>query len=83
MTNLKGTATPTRHLTSEGVPEVHHISWDPLHYSMASAAAIQRISERKMILAIDPGNKPVTEQRTADTENRLVDTAGEEEGRKN
>ena len=46
---------------------------------MASAAAIQRISERKMILAIDPGNKPVTEQRTADTENRLVDTDGEGE----
>ncbi|KAI4573238.1 hypothetical protein MJG53_020935, partial [Ovis ammon polii x Ovis aries] len=57
-TNLKGTATPTRHLTPEGVPESHHISRDPLHYSMASAAAIQRISELEMIIAIDPGNKP-------------------------
>uniref|UniRef100_A0A8B9XKE4 D-glutamate cyclase n=1 Tax=Bos mutus grunniens TaxID=30521 RepID=A0A8B9XKE4_BOSMU len=56
-TNLKGTATPTRHLTPEGIPEIHHISQDPLHYSMASAAAIQRISELEMIIAIDPGNK--------------------------
>ncbi|XFF89549.1 hypothetical protein AB1E18_015768 [Capra hircus] len=58
-TNLKGTATPTRHLTPEGVPEVHHISWDPLHCSMASAAAIQRISEL-MIIAVDPAGRWVS-----------------------
>ena len=42
---------------------------------MASAAAIQRISEL-MIIAVDPGNKPVTPE---NTENRLVDTDREGE----
>ena len=48
-----------------------------MHYSTASAAAIQRISELEMIIAIDPGDKPVT---PADIENRLVDTDREGEG---
>ncbi|CAM9744010.1 unnamed protein product [Rangifer tarandus platyrhynchus] len=51
-------------------------SQDPLHHSTASASAIQRISELKVISAIDPGNKPVT---PADVENTLVDTDREGE----
>ncbi|KAB0369426.1 hypothetical protein FD755_019431 [Muntiacus reevesi] len=57
-TGLKGTATPARRLTPEGIPEIHHVFQDPLHRSTTSASAIQRISELKVISAIDPGNKP-------------------------
>ena len=60
----------------EGIPEIRHISQDPLRHSMASASAIQRISELKVISAIDPSNKPVT---PADVENGLVDTDREGE----
>ncbi|KAM9711172.1 LOW QUALITY PROTEIN: D-glutamate cyclase, mitochondrial [Dama dama] len=60
-TDLKGTATPARHLTPEGIPEIHRVSQDPLHHSMASASAIQRISELKVISAIDPGSGEIGE----------------------
>ncbi|KAF3830933.1 hypothetical protein GH733_002171 [Mirounga leonina] len=61
MTNLKDTKAPVRCLTPEGIagvnlpPEVHRISQDPLHYSMASASAVQKIRELETIIAIDPG----------------------------
>ena len=58
MTDLKGTAAPARCLTPEGMPEVHHISQDPLHCSMASASVAQKIRELEIIIAIDPGKKP-------------------------
>ncbi|XP_049561820.1 LOW QUALITY PROTEIN: D-glutamate cyclase, mitochondrial [Orcinus orca] len=57
MTDLKGTAAPARCLTPEGMPEVHHISQDPLHCSMASASVAQRVRELEMIIAIDPGSR--------------------------
>ncbi|KAB0349365.1 hypothetical protein FD754_014222 [Muntiacus muntjak] len=57
-TDLKGTATPARRLTPEGILEIHHVFQDPLRRSTASASAIQRISELKVMSAIDPGNKP-------------------------
>ena len=75
-TDLKGTATAASRLTPEGIPERRHISQDPLHHSMASASAIQRISGLKVISAIDLSNYPVT---PAAVENRLVDTDREGE----
>lgn len=57
MTNLKDTEAPARCLTPGGIPEVHRISQDPLHYSMASASAVQKIRELEAIIAIDPGKK--------------------------
>ncbi|KAJ8792151.1 hypothetical protein J1605_020002 [Eschrichtius robustus] len=59
MTDLKGTAAPARCLTPEGMPEVHHISQDPLHCSMASASVTQKIRELEMIIAIDPGSRGI------------------------
>ncbi|XP_047593543.1 D-glutamate cyclase, mitochondrial isoform X1 [Lutra lutra] len=59
MTNLKDTEAPARCLTPEGIPEVHHISQDPLHYSMASASAVQKIRELEAIIAIDPGQRGI------------------------
>ncbi|KAB1277986.1 D-glutamate cyclase; mitochondrial, partial [Camelus dromedarius] len=55
MTDLKGPAAPARCLTPEGMPEVHHISQDPLHYSMASASAVRKIRELETMIAVDPG----------------------------
>uniref|UniRef100_A0ABI7ZCS4 D-glutamate cyclase-like C-terminal domain-containing protein n=1 Tax=Felis catus TaxID=9685 RepID=A0ABI7ZCS4_FELCA len=40
----------------EGIPEVHPISQDPLHYSITSASAVQKIRELETIIAIDPGH---------------------------
>ncbi|XP_028923583.1 D-glutamate cyclase, mitochondrial isoform X1 [Ornithorhynchus anatinus] len=39
------------------IPEVHCISQNPLHYSIASASAVQKIRELENIIAIDPGNR--------------------------
>ena len=57
MTNLKNTEAPPSCLTPEGIPEVHPISQDPLHYSITSASAVQKIRELETIIAIDPGKK--------------------------
>ena len=57
MTNLKNTEAPPSCLTPEGIPEVHPISQDPLHYSIASASAVQKIRELETIIATDPGKK--------------------------
>ncbi|MBZ3882562.1 UPF0317 protein [Sciurus carolinensis] len=59
MTDLKDTKTPTHRLTPETIPEVHHISQDPLHYSIASASAVQKIRELETAIAIDPGNRGI------------------------
>ncbi|KAI5767722.1 DGLUCY protein [Gulo gulo luscus] len=59
MTNLKDTEAPARCLTPEGIPEVHRISQDPLHYSMASASAVQKIRALEAIIAIDPGQRGI------------------------
>ncbi|XP_076979458.1 D-glutamate cyclase, mitochondrial isoform X2 [Tamandua tetradactyla] len=55
MTDLKNTKAPASCLTPEGIPEVHHISQDPLHYSIASASAVQKIRELETLIAMDPG----------------------------
>ncbi|XP_037359600.1 D-glutamate cyclase, mitochondrial [Talpa occidentalis] len=57
MTDLKDTEASC--LAPEGFPEVHLISQDPLHYSIASAPAIQKIRELEAIIGIDPGNRGI------------------------
>ncbi|XP_004682100.1 PREDICTED: UPF0317 protein C14orf159 homolog, mitochondrial [Condylura cristata] len=57
MTDLK--AKEASELTPEGFPEVHLISQDPLHYSIASAPAIRKIRELEAIIGIDPGNRGI------------------------
>ncbi|XP_019600676.2 D-glutamate cyclase, mitochondrial isoform X2 [Rhinolophus sinicus] len=59
MTDLKDMASPANHLTPEGIPEVHLISQDPLHYSITSASAAQKIRELETIIAVDPGNRGI------------------------
>ncbi|VFV18186.1 upf0317 protein [Lynx pardinus] len=59
MTNLKNTEAPPSCLTPEGIPEVHPISQDPLHYSIASASAVQKIRQLETIIAIDPGHRRI------------------------
>ncbi|XP_058018544.1 D-glutamate cyclase, mitochondrial isoform X4 [Ahaetulla prasina] len=41
------------------LPEVYCISQDPLHYSIASTAAVKKIRGLENIIAIDPGNRGV------------------------
>ncbi|KAG8126420.1 hypothetical protein E2320_021516 [Naja naja] len=41
------------------LPEVYCISQDPLHYSIASTAAVKKIRSLENIIAIDPGNRGV------------------------
>nr|KAF6499759.1 D-glutamate cyclase [Molossus molossus] len=57
--DLKGPEAPASCLTPEGIPEVVPISQDPLHYSIASASAVQKIRELETIIGIDPGNRGV------------------------
>lgn len=57
LTNLMDKETPTSCLTSEKIPEVYQISQDPLHYSIASTSAVQKIRELETIIAIDPGKR--------------------------
>uniref|UniRef100_A0A8C8XQM8 D-glutamate cyclase n=1 Tax=Panthera leo TaxID=9689 RepID=A0A8C8XQM8_PANLE len=59
MTNLKNTEAPPSCLAPEGIPEVHPISQDPLHYSIASASAVQKIRELETIIATDPGHRRI------------------------
>ncbi|PNI84702.1 C14orf159 isoform 28 [Pan troglodytes] len=59
MTDLKDAKAPPGCLTPERIPEVHHISQDPLHYSIASVSASQKIRELESIIGIDPGNRGI------------------------
>ncbi|XP_003787035.1 D-glutamate cyclase, mitochondrial isoform X1 [Otolemur garnettii] len=59
MTDLRDTKAPSSVLTPERIPEVHHISQDPLHYSIASASAVQKVRELETIIGIDPGNRGI------------------------
>ncbi|PNJ64867.1 C14orf159 isoform 4 [Pongo abelii] len=54
MTDLKDAKAPAGCLTPERIPEVHHISQDPLHYSIASVSASQKIRELESMISIDP-----------------------------
>ncbi|KAL6064747.1 hypothetical protein STEG23_024829, partial [Scotinomys teguina] len=55
----KDTVSPASCLTPETALEVHAISKDPLHYSIVSAAAVQKIRELESTIAIDPGNRGI------------------------
>lgn len=57
MTDLKDSEAPAGCLTPEGIPEVHPISQDPLHYSITSSSAVQKIRELETIIAVDPGKE--------------------------
>ncbi|XP_025246982.1 D-glutamate cyclase, mitochondrial isoform X4 [Theropithecus gelada] len=59
MTDLKDTKAAAGCLTPERIPEVHHISQDPLHYSIASVSASQKIRELESVIGIDPGNRGI------------------------
>ncbi|XP_014302461.1 D-glutamate cyclase, mitochondrial [Myotis lucifugus] len=59
MTDLKDLEAPAGCLTPEGIPEVHPISQDPLHYSITSALAVQKIRELETVIAVDPGNRGI------------------------
>lgn len=59
MTDLKDLEAPAGCLTPEGIPEVHPISQDPLHYSITSASAVQKIRELETVIAVDPGNRGI------------------------
>lgn len=41
--------------SSREVPQVHCISQDPLHYSIVSAEAAQKIKTLETLIGIDPG----------------------------
>lgn len=55
----KDTASSASCLTPEMVPEVHAISKDPLHYSIVSAPAAQKVRELESTIAVDPGNRGI------------------------
>lgn len=53
ITDLKNDNVTVR--SSREVPQVHCISQDPLHYSIVSAEAAQRIKTLETLIGIDPG----------------------------
>ncbi|XP_071601874.1 D-glutamate cyclase, mitochondrial isoform X8 [Heliangelus exortis] len=58
ITDLKNdnvTARPSRK-----VPQVHCISQDPLHYSVVSAEAAQKIKTLETLIGIDPGDRGIS-----------------------
>lgn len=55
MAALKDREAPAGSLAPEGIPEVHLTSQDPLHHSITSASAAQKIRELESIIAVDPG----------------------------
>uniref|UniRef100_A0A2K6ELP3 D-glutamate cyclase n=1 Tax=Propithecus coquereli TaxID=379532 RepID=A0A2K6ELP3_PROCO len=59
MTDLKDTKAPDSLLGPERIPEVHCVSQDPLHYSVASAPAVQKVRELEAVISIDPGSRGI------------------------
>ncbi|XP_063255279.1 D-glutamate cyclase, mitochondrial isoform X4 [Prinia subflava] len=45
--------------SSGGVPQVHCISQDPLHFSIVSAEAAQKINTLETLIGIDPGERGI------------------------
>ncbi|KFZ59928.1 hypothetical protein N321_13079, partial [Antrostomus carolinensis] len=45
--------------SSRGVPQVHCISRDPLHYSIVSSEAAQKIKTLETLIGIDPGDRGI------------------------
>uniref|UniRef100_A0A8C8S4V5 D-glutamate cyclase, mitochondrial n=1 Tax=Pelusios castaneus TaxID=367368 RepID=A0A8C8S4V5_9SAUR len=56
-TNLKN-EDATVHYSKE-IPKIHFISQNPVHYSIASATAVQKIRDLESLIAIDPGDRGV------------------------
>ncbi|NXO73187.1 GLUCM protein, partial [Phainopepla nitens] len=48
---------------SGGVPQVHCISRDPLHFSIVSAEAAQKIKTLETLIGIDPGERAIAHLR--------------------
>lgn len=67
---LTDTVSPGNCQTPEVIPEVHAISKDPLHYSIVSAAAVQKIRGLESMIAIDPGKNKVAAAQTGGPEFR-------------
>nr|XP_048708667.1 D-glutamate cyclase, mitochondrial isoform X4 [Caretta caretta] len=44
---------------SKEIPKVHCISQNPLHYSIASETAVQKIRELESLIGVDPGDRGV------------------------
>uniref|UniRef100_A0A8C3K2N0 D-glutamate cyclase, mitochondrial n=1 Tax=Calidris pygmaea TaxID=425635 RepID=A0A8C3K2N0_9CHAR len=57
ITDLKNDSVTTR--SSREVPQVHCISQDPLHYSIVSAEAAQKIRNLETLIGIDPGDRGI------------------------
>ncbi|XP_006879277.1 PREDICTED: UPF0317 protein C14orf159 homolog, mitochondrial [Elephantulus edwardii] len=57
--DLKAMQMPATCLSTEAVLEVHPISQEPLHYSIASASAVKKIRELETLIAVDPGNRGI------------------------
>ncbi|XP_014802551.1 PREDICTED: UPF0317 protein C14orf159 homolog, mitochondrial [Calidris pugnax] len=57
ITDLKNDSVTTR--SSREVPQVHRISQDPLHYSIVSAEAAQKIRNLETLIGIDPGDRGI------------------------
>ncbi|NXP02707.1 GLUCM protein, partial [Thinocorus orbignyianus] len=57
ITDLKNDNVTTR--SSREVPQVHRISQDPLHYSIVSAEAAQKIRNLETLIGIDPGDRGI------------------------
>ncbi|NXL27495.1 GLUCM protein, partial [Glaucidium brasilianum] len=45
--------------SSREIPQVHRISQDPLHYSIVSAEAAQKIKTLETLIGIDPGDRGI------------------------
>uniref|UniRef100_A0A8D0H5L9 D-glutamate cyclase, mitochondrial n=1 Tax=Sphenodon punctatus TaxID=8508 RepID=A0A8D0H5L9_SPHPU len=57
VTDLKNEDAAVSYATE--IPDVHCISQNPLHYSIASSTAIQKIRDLENIIGTDPGNRGV------------------------
>ncbi|KAM4832602.1 LOW QUALITY PROTEIN: D-glutamate cyclase, mitochondrial [Urocitellus parryii] len=53
------TVTTDSCLSPEATPEVHPVSQDPLHCSIASASTVQKIRGLEATISIDPGNRGI------------------------
>uniref|UniRef100_A0A8C4XS24 D-glutamate cyclase, mitochondrial n=1 Tax=Falco tinnunculus TaxID=100819 RepID=A0A8C4XS24_FALTI len=64
VTDLKNDDVTVR--SSGEVPQVHCISQDPLHYSIVSAEAAQKIRTLETLIGIDPGERGIAPLRRQD-----------------
>ncbi|XP_075386894.1 D-glutamate cyclase, mitochondrial isoform X2 [Tenrec ecaudatus] len=50
---------PAARPSPEDMPEVHRISQDPLHYSIAAKSAVKKIRDLETLIAVDPGSRGI------------------------